>query len=68
MLHFWILKTNRIKVACVKESLRVGMAVPGRLPRVVPQDLAEPFVVDGQVVPPGVRSPQSYYVKKRISF
>lgn len=30
------------------------MPVPGRLPRVVPQDLAEPFVVDGQVIPPGV--------------
>lgn len=43
-------------MACVKESLKVGMAVPGRLPRVVPQDTAQPFVVDGQVVPPGVGS------------
>lgn len=42
------------QTACVKESLRIAMPVPGRLPRVVPQDLAEPFVVDGQVIPPGV--------------
>ena len=32
------------------------MAVPGRLPRVVPHDIPQPFVVDGQVVPPGVGS------------
>ncbi|PWY72800.1 cytochrome P450 [Aspergillus eucalypticola CBS 122712] len=37
--------------ACVKESLRVGMAVPGRLPRVVPT--GDPFIVEGKVVPPG---------------
>ncbi|KAJ6016808.1 cytochrome P450 [Penicillium sp. IBT 35674x] len=37
--------------ACVKESIRVGMAVPGRLPRVVPN--GDPFVVEGKVVPPG---------------
>ena len=54
---FWLAKANRIKVACVKESLRVGMAVPGRLPRVVPHDLSQPFVVDGQIVPPGVGFP-----------
>jgi hypothetical protein len=28
------------------------MAVPGRLPRVVPT--GDPFVVEGKVVPPGV--------------
>lgn len=39
-------------MACVKESIRVGMAVPGRLPRVVPN--GDPFVVEGKVVPPGV--------------
>lgn len=31
------------------------MAVPGRLPRVVPE--GEPFVVEGKVVPPGVSFP-----------
>jgi len=41
-------------VACVKEGLRVAVAVPGRLPRVVPGGVAfEPLVVDGKVVPPG---------------
>lgn len=30
----------------------MGMAVPGRLPRVVPY--GNPFVVEGKVVPPGV--------------
>ncbi|GJC84906.1 N-acetyltryptophan 6-hydroxylase ivoC [Colletotrichum liriopes] len=40
------------KTACVKESLRFTSAAPGRLPRVVPAD-GEPFVVDGQVIPPG---------------
>jgi hypothetical protein len=39
-------------MACVKESIRVGMAVPGRLPRVVPA--GDAFVVEGKVVPPGV--------------
>nr|XP_001394356.2 cytochrome P450 oxidoreductase [Aspergillus niger CBS 513.88] len=47
--------------ACVKESLRIAMPVPGRLPRVVPQDLAEPFVVDGQVIPPGTIVSMSTY-------
>lgn len=43
------------------------MAVPGRLPRVVPHDLSQPFVVDGQVVPPGVgSSPKLLW--RRISF
>ena len=44
------------QTACVKESLRIGMAVPGRLPRVVPHDLPQPFVVDNKVIPPGVSS------------
>ncbi|OCT49456.1 cytochrome P450 oxidoreductase [Cladophialophora carrionii] len=50
-----LLTLERIEylTACVKESLRVGMAVPGRLPRVVPWDRAKPFVVDGKIVPPG---------------
>lgn len=39
--------------ACVNESLRVAMPVPGILPRVVPRQ-PQPFVVDGDVVPPGV--------------
>ncbi|KAL2205691.1 cytochrome P450 [Sarocladium strictum] len=38
--------------ACVNEALRVGMPVPGVLPRIVPQR-AQPFIVDGKVVPPG---------------
>lgn len=42
-----------LKAACVKESLRFTSAAPGRLPRVVPATGA-PFVVDGQVIPPGV--------------
>lgn len=45
------------QTACVKESLRIGMAVPGRLPRIVPHNLAQPFIVDGKVIPPGVRNP-----------
>ncbi|KAK1141009.1 hypothetical protein N8T08_009666 [Aspergillus melleus] len=39
--------------ACVMESIRMGMASPGRLPRVVPGGGAAPLVVDGKVVPPG---------------
>ncbi|KKY27769.1 putative cytochrome p450 [Diplodia seriata] len=39
-------------VACMKESLRVAMAVPGRLPRLVPAD-GPPLVIDGKVIPPG---------------
>ncbi|KAB8235276.1 cytochrome P450 [Aspergillus alliaceus] len=39
--------------ACVKESLRIGMPVAGRLPRVVPNDLAHPLTIDGKVIPPG---------------
>ncbi|CAG8153215.1 unnamed protein product [Penicillium nalgiovense] len=47
--------------ATVKEALRVGMAVPGRLPRVVPDSLTEPFIVDGKVVPPGTTVSISTY-------
>lgn len=54
-----------MKMACVKESLKVGMAVPGRLPRVVPQDTAQPFVVDSQVVPPGVGSSLQVITSKK---
>lgn len=41
-------------MACVKESLRIGIPVPGRLPRIVPDD--RPFIVDGNCIPPGVQS------------
>ncbi|KAJ5927258.1 hypothetical protein N7516_009031 [Penicillium verrucosum] len=47
--------------ATVKETLRVGMAVPGRLPRVVSDSLTEPFIVDGKVVPPGTTVSISTY-------
>ncbi|KAJ5287782.1 hypothetical protein N7478_003468 [Penicillium angulare] len=40
--------------ASVKESIRVGMGIPGRLPRVVPENLSRPIIVDGKVVAPGV--------------
>ncbi|KAF9873228.1 cytochrome p450 [Colletotrichum karsti] len=39
--------------ACVKEGIRFASAVPGRLPRVVPRNESDPFVVDGKIVPPG---------------
>ncbi|APA11943.1 hypothetical protein SS1G_05491 [Sclerotinia sclerotiorum 1980 UF-70] len=41
--------------ACIKETLRCAMPVPGRLPRVVPmpQPGTPPFIVDGKVIPPG---------------
>lgn len=35
--HRWLMTSQS---ACVKGSLRIGMPVPGRLPRVVPYDLA----------------------------
>lgn len=40
-------------MAVVRESVRCAVAQPARLPRVVPSD-AEPLIVDGKVVPPGV--------------
>ncbi|KAF4332153.1 cytochrome p450 [Fusarium beomiforme] len=46
--------------ACVNEALRVAMAVPGMLPRIVPRR-AQPFVVDGKVVPPGTLVGMSAY-------
>lgn len=49
-------------VACVKEGLRVAMAVPGRLPRIVPgAGSVEPLVVDDRVVPPGTVVGMSAY-------
>jgi hypothetical protein len=41
------------------------MAVPGRLPRVVPpkESGAEALVIDGKVVPPGVRITGLPYVR-----
>jgi cytochrome P450 len=39
-------------VACVKESLRIAMPVPGRLPRLVPAT-ATPLVIDEKILPPG---------------
>ncbi|KAF9889644.1 hypothetical protein FE257_007152 [Aspergillus nanangensis] len=44
--------------ACMKESLRLGMAVPGRLPRVVP---ASGLNVDGQYIPEGTIVGMSAY-------
>ncbi|PQE26116.1 cytochrome P450 protein [Rutstroemia sp. NJR-2017a BBW] len=45
--------------ACVKESIRIAMPVPGGLPRVVPepQPGKAPFMVEGHVVPPKASSP-----------
>jgi cytochrome P450 len=48
-------------MAVVKESVRCAVAQPARLPRVVPAG-AEPLVVDGKVVPPGVSFPQSIHL------
>jgi cytochrome P450 len=55
LLHVTLEDSNSSQGACVKESLRIGMAVPGRLPRIVPQNLSQPLIVDGKVIPPGVR-------------
>ena len=37
--------------ACVQEAVRTASPVPGRLPRIVPENF--PLVVDGKSVPPG---------------
>lgn len=37
----------------MKESLRYGMPVPGRLPRIVPPGI-EPIIIDGKEIPAGV--------------
>ncbi|KAI9158092.1 Major facilitator superfamily multidrug transporter mdrA [Paramyrothecium foliicola] len=50
-----------IQGAVVKESLRKASAVPGRLPRVVPEDLSKPLVVDGFVIPTGTIVSMSAY-------
>lgn len=48
--------------ACIKESLRFGMAVPGRLPRTVPGPANnDPLIIDDKVVPPGVTVGMSAY-------
>lgn len=47
--------------ACVKESLRLAMAVPGRLPRTVPSDASKVFAVDGKPIPPGATVRMSAY-------
>ncbi|KAM0170827.1 hypothetical protein ACHAPC_011122 [Botrytis cinerea] len=41
--------------ACIKDTLRCGLPLQGRLPRIVPypQQGALPFVVDGKVITPG---------------
>ncbi|KAF9870284.1 hypothetical protein CkaCkLH20_12248 [Colletotrichum karsti] len=43
----------------VKECLRMACPVPGRLPRIVPND--KPLIVDGKVVPPGTLVGMSAY-------
>ncbi|KAK5633897.1 hypothetical protein RRF57_009611 [Xylaria bambusicola] len=49
-----LLQLEQVKYlrACINEALRLGMAVPGILPRIVPKR-AQPFIVDGKVAPPG---------------
>ncbi|KAL4950796.1 cytochrome P450 [Aspergillus filifer] len=45
--------------AVVKECIRIGMAVPGRLPRVVPE--GERFMVDNKLIPVGTVVSMSTY-------
>ncbi|KAL4888830.1 cytochrome P450 [Aspergillus ambiguus] len=61
LLHLSELEKLTYLSACVKESLRIAIPVPGRLPRVVPHDLPQPFVVDGQVIPPSTIVSMSAY-------
>ena len=49
--------------ACVRESIRVAKAVPGRLPRIVPNNAN--LVVDGKIVPPGTIIGMSAYTMHR---
>lgn len=51
--------------ACVRESLRVAMPVPGRLPRIVPPADQGPLIVDGQTIPPGTIVGMSAYTMHR---
>jgi cytochrome P450 len=56
-----VLETAPLLSALVKESLRCAMAVPGRLPRIVPENAKTPLVVDGQLVPAGTVVGMSAY-------
>jgi hypothetical protein len=50
--------------------MRYSMAVPGRLPRVVPKpDMgAEPLTVDGKLIPSGVTRIQSVFpIRDRLT-
>lgn len=51
--------------ACVRESLRMAMPVPGRLPRIVPPAEQGTLVVDGQTIPPGTIVGMSAYTMHR---
>jgi cytochrome P450 len=46
--------------ACIKESIRVAQAVPGRLPRIVPTS-STPLIVDNKIVPAGTVVGMSTY-------
>ncbi|CZT18452.1 uncharacterized protein RCC_04297 [Ramularia collo-cygni] len=49
----------------VKESLRCALAIPGRLPRIVPGDGRAPLVVDGKEIPSGSVVGMSAYTMHR---
>ncbi|KAI4599138.1 hypothetical protein KJ359_002096 [Pestalotiopsis sp. 9143b] len=59
------LKAIPYLAACVRESLRVAMPVPGRLPRIVPPADQGPLIVDGQTIPPGTIVGMSAYTMHR---
>lgn len=48
-------------VGCMKEGLRIAIPVQSRLPRVVPQNLSVPLIVDDKVVPPRTTVGMSAY-------
>ncbi|CAG8206663.1 unnamed protein product [Penicillium salamii] len=50
-------------MACVKEGLRLAMAIPGRLPRVVPNGVE--LVVEGKSIPPSTIVSMSAYTMHR---